>query len=58
MSKYICGDEVSFKLEGTTYKGNVFIIDEYGTFENPGEVSYDVLCDNTLIKHIPESILL
>lgn len=62
MSKYTYGDEVSFKLEGTTYKGTVYIIDEHGTFECPNEVSYDILStydgNETLFKHIPESTLL
>lgn len=55
---YKPGDEVSFELEGKIHTGIVFITDQYGTFENPGIVSYDVLAEDVLYKHIPESMLI
>lgn len=58
--KYTYGDEVSFKLEGQTRKGTIYIVDAYGTFEKPDEVSYDILSkdESILYKHIPESLIL
>ena len=59
MCKYKYGDKVKFKLEGKDYEGTIYIIDKYGTFENPGKTSYDILSERngveTLFKHIPES---
>lgn len=61
MPKYKCGDSVSFTLEGTKVEGTVAIVDPYGTFENPNEVSYDILGSwngvETLFKHITEKSL-
>ncbi len=53
-SKFKVGDEVSFEISGELYKGTVAIVDSFGTFENPGEPSYDILCSEALIKHVPE----
>ena len=66
--KYNIDDEVKFSLEmnGRTFnvKGEVKIIDAYGTFEQKEEPSYDVMINNPLepsqqilIKHIRESSL-
>lgn len=55
--KFQHNDTVTFTLQGKKYKGSVFIIDEYGTFERPNEVSYDILEESgILFKHIPESL--
>lgn len=44
--KYKLGDTVKFtvmiKGKQCTKEGEVYIIDKYGTFENPGIVSYDI----------------
>jgi hypothetical protein len=58
--KYKYQDKVSFKINDKTVEGSIYIIDAYGTFENPNEVSYDILSEseNTLYKHIPESEIL
>lgn len=58
--KYKYQDKVAFKINGKTVEGSIYIIDAYGTFENPNEVSYDILSEseNTLYKHIPESEIL
>ena len=65
--KYNYGDKVKFRLhnqydEIIEKEGTVYIIDEHGTFENPGIVSYDILVtdeDNqkTLWKHIGEHLI-
>lgn len=60
IGKYKYQDKVSFKINDKTVEGSIYIIDAYGTFENPKEVSYDILSEseNTLYKHIPESEIL
>lgn len=57
--KYNYDEEVKFKLDNKEYIGKVYIIDEYGTFGQSEEPSYDVLVEsnNTLYKHIRESML-
>lgn len=56
------GTDVSFKIvvgnkEAEKY-GSVYIVDRYGTFEHPREVSYDVMCndENTLYKHLGSNV--
>lgn len=63
--KYKRGDKVKFSLmiegENLEFTGTVEIIDSYGTFEYPDDVSYDIMVEDfpglgqTLCKHIPES---
>lgn len=63
--KFKHGDTVQFTLGGKTFVGEVYIIDEHGTFDNPSDVSYDIMVKNyqiedkepyrTLFKHITES---
>ena len=57
--KFELNDKVSFTLQEKTIEGVVYIVDAYGTFENPNEVSYDVFSDdeNVLYKHIPERLV-
>lgn len=55
--KYKMNDRVSFEIDGKTINGYVFIIDEYGTWDNDGvDVSYDIMDDvnKVLYKHIGE----
>lgn len=61
--KYKIGDNVSFIFNDEKLSGTVFIVDAYGTFEDPTDVSYDIMVedDNTdnaynkcLYKHINE----
>lgn len=58
--KYKFGDHVKFKLKGETISGVVYIIDEFGTFDDDSDVSYDILHDehNCLYKHIREDKIL
>lgn len=63
--KFKHGDRVQFMLgqEGTLH-GSVYIIDEYGTFEDNSDVSYDIMVDEygpkkepCLFKHITEKLV-
>ena len=59
--KFKYGDLVSFDLiiEGTktTITGTIYIIDAYGTFEDSSDVSYDIMSENCLYKHVREDML-
>ena len=50
------GDKVRFFVQDTMYTGYVYIVDAYGTFEYPDDVSYDIMLEDEkcLYKHIPE----
>jgi len=66
--KYKLGDRVKWKYpsEDFIYEGEIYIIDKYGTFENPTDVSYDIMADNDthfkenmcLHKHVTESLII
>ena len=62
--KYKIGDKVQFTLEEGTFYGEVYIVDAYGTWDNPNDSSYDIMVDNwgprkeeCLFKHIIESLV-
>lgn len=71
--KFNCKDIVKFKLEDKEYIGEVWIVDKYGTWDDPSDVSYDILVkdafkegdkyyktgkDNScLFKHITERLV-
>lgn len=48
MVKFIIGDELK--------TGYIFVVDKYGTFADPSDVSYDIMVEseNMLYKHIQE----
>lgn len=58
------GDKVYFKMwvgnELVCLYGLVYIVDEYGTFDYPHDVCYDIMVEKfgnegqCLVKHIPE----
>lgn len=54
--KYKEGTKVKFLLMNEFKIGHIFIVDKYGTFADPTDVSYDIMCENEnmLYKHIPE----
>lgn len=58
--KYKLGDIVKFKLEDEIKEGVVAIVDAYGTFSNPNDVSYDILVEkeNILYKHFEEKTII
>lgn len=61
--KYKLEDKVKFTIDNITYEGKVYIIDKYGTWDNPVDVSYDIMVDNyndsgpCLFKHITEKLV-
>ena len=60
--KYQYGNPVKFELNGEIKEGTVYTVDEYGTFEDDSDVSYDILVKNEkehcLYKHINEKYIL
>ena len=57
--KYKIGQNVRFELDGEIVEGNIMIIDTYGTWSDPSDVSYDVLGTNDcMYKHIREDYIL
>lgn len=71
--KFNCKDIVKFKLEDKEYIGEVWIVDKYGTWDDPSDVSYDILVkdafkegdeyytsngnNDCLFKHISERLV-
>ena len=71
--KFNCKDIVKFKLEDKEYIGEVWIVDKYGTWDDPSDVSYDILVkdafkegdehyhpngnNDCLFKHITERLV-
>ena len=54
--KYKKGDTLLFRLGNKFHKGSVFVVDEWGTFGQNLQVSYDLQSEeNILYKHIRES---
>lgn len=57
--KYKVGDRVRFECNGELVDGNVYIVDSFGTWEDPSDVSYDIMSDqDCLYKHIREDYIL
>lgn len=59
--KYALNEEVSFKLYNSDNvevmkHGIIYIVDDYGTFEDNSDVSYDIFVhdENCLYKHVRE----
>lgn len=54
--KYKVGTTVKFIVGEELKTGEIFIVDKYGTFDNPNDVSYDIMVEseNMLYKHIQE----
>ena len=63
--KFKIGDSVQFIFDKEgMFHGEVYIVDAYGTFEDPSDVSYDIMVhewgpkkEDCLFKHIPENIV-
>lgn len=57
--KYKLGNKVKFQFNDEIKAGKIYIIDKYGTFQDPTDVSYDIMVDHNgvdwLFKHIPET---
>lgn len=55
--KFEYGDLVDFQLTKTdSVTGTIYIVDKFGTFDYPYDVSYDIMSEDkkVLYKHIPE----
>lgn len=54
--KFEYNQEVKFKCNNEEKVGKVYIVDEYGTFEDDSDVSYDIMVEseNCLYKHVRE----
>lgn len=57
--KFKIGDVVSFICGEEYKKGTIWIVDAYGTFSDPTDVSYDIMVEseNMLYKHINEKYI-
>ena len=57
--KYSTKDIVEFKINDKVLKGEIRIVDKWGSMECDIDVSYDIFRaeDNTLYKHIPENAI-
>ena len=57
--KYKRGQFVRFEFDGEIMEGTIEIIDTYGTWTDPSDVSYDILgMNDCLYKHIREDCIL
>ena len=52
--KYKYGQEVRFIWYGEEKTGTIAIIDRYGTFFDDEDVSYDIISEDCLYKHVKE----
>lgn len=54
-------EKVKFKFGEEIKVGTIYIIDEYGTFSDPSDVSYDIMSEldgkKCLFKHITEKLV-
>ena len=57
--KYKRGQFVRFEFDGEIMEGTIAIIDTYGTWADPSDVSYDILVEteNCLYKHVEERMV-
>ena len=54
--KFKEGDKVEFAFNDETKVGEVWIVDKWGTFDDPTDASYDIYVEseNMLYKHFSE----
>lgn len=54
--KFKEGDKVDFSFKGETKNGEIWVVDKWGTFDDPTDVSYDIYVgsENMLYKHFGE----
>lgn len=53
--KFKVGDKVSYTFNNTKYNGIIRVVDN-GIFRDENNIYYDIIDDNLLLKHVPESI--
>ena len=54
--KFKYKDKVQFSFRNETKVGEVWVVDAYGTWDDPSDVSYDIYVEseNMLYKHFSE----
>ena len=59
--KFKYEEKVKFKFNDEIKEGTIYIIDRYGTWDNPSDVSYDIISTyngkECLFKHITEKLV-
>ena len=60
--KFKYNEKVTFKFLDKIKEGTIYIIDEYGTWDDPSDVSYDIMSTTDdggkcLYKHITEKLV-
>lgn len=60
--KFKYEEKVTFKFLDKVKEGTIYIIDEYGTWDDPSDVSYDIMSTSDegkrcLYKHISEKFV-
>jgi hypothetical protein len=60
--KFKYEEKVKFKFGDKIKEGTIYIIDEYGTWDDPSDVSYDIMSTTDdgrkcLFKHITEKLV-
>lgn len=60
--KFKYGEKVQFKFGDEIKEGTIYIIDKYGTWDDPSDVSYDIMSTfegkECLFKHISEKYVM
>lgn len=56
--KYKIGDIVTFSFGEDTITGAIYIVDRNGTYEDKSDVSYDIMTDGCLYKHVNEKYII
>lgn len=54
--KYKYGDKVIIELDGKQHVGEIYIIDKYGTWDYPDDVSYDIMIHDYVHPDTPDKI--
>lgn len=59
--KFKYEEKVKFKFNDEIKEGTIYIIDKYGTWDDPSDVSYDIISTyngkECLFKHITEKLV-
>jgi len=60
--KFKYKEKVKFQWQEDVKEGTVYIIDKYGTFDDPSDVSYDIMSimddgRECLYKHVTEKLV-
>ena len=56
--KYKIGDIVKFSFGEDIITGAIYVVDRNGTFEDKSDVSYDIMTEDCLYKHVNEKYII